>query len=153
MSGCLLRARLRGLAEEIGADGATQRFLPLVRGEALGLFVPRTRTDEAGGTCPSGVLGPGHADPAYTFPFRSRVFPAGGEGFNDHAAPSPPPSQTAYLRQRGHFYPPPPLAFGTLRAHPAFPLYPLSIPPLITLGGWNAFITRPFSLQTFGIGV
>lgn len=28
-----------------------------------------------------------------------------------------------------------------------------SISSLITLGGWNAFITRPFSLQTFGIGV
>lgn len=90
--------------------------------------------------------------PRPRFRSRSRVFPA-GEGFNDHAASSPPPSQPAYLRrQRGHFYPPPLSAFGTLRAHSASPLSPPSISPLITLGGWNAFITRPFSLQTFGIG-
>lgn len=83
---------------------------------------------------------------------RSGVFPA-GEGFNDHAASSPPPSQTAYLRrQRGHFYPPPLSAFGTLLTPLLLFLLP-SISPLITLGGWNAFITRPFSLQTFGIGV
>lgn len=66
-------------------------------------------------------------------------------------------------RQRGHFYPPrslppAPLPFsfrrlpsplGTPSSQPAFPSPASS---LITLGGLNAFITRPFSLQTFGIG-
>jgi len=119
-----MRARSRDLVK-ISAEGSTQCFLLLVRGEALGLFIPRTKTDEAGKTSPRRTRTRTCRSRVYIFRSRCRVFPA-GEGFNDHAAPSPPPSQTAYLRrQRGHFYPSPPAAFGTPRAHSAPPLPPL----------------------------
>lgn len=62
-------------------------------------------------------------------------------------------------RQRGHFYPPrslppPPVLVPQTTLSPQYSeLSPCPSPTsLITLGGLNAFITRPFSLQTFGIG-
>lgn len=79
-----------------------------------------------------------------------------------HAASSPSLSRTVYLRwQREHFYPalsppstPPQTAISRRRSAGIHRLpRHFSFSPLITLGGLNAFITRPFSLQTFGIGL
>lgn len=150
----------------------TKRELPSLLSRGRGWHGTRKR-EKKRGKRPRDIPGPGKRSCIPRFPVPERSRPAMGSTtipLSPFSLLRSTPLHLLHLRgpcisrrQRGHFYPPrslppAPLPFsfrrlpsplGTPSSQPAFPSPASS---LITLGGLNAFITRPFSLQTFGIG-
>lgn len=166
----LLRVRSR---RDLAFDVFPCKLVFCKRQESLALFIPVANKDGERGDVSSNIPAPGSCVPFQGVPGRRRVQ-------RPHAAPlSPSPSLSSFYlssvscRTISFTFADrvSPLAERTLLSC-SLPLFPstdyhfsstfrgysppppphFSFSPLITLGGLNAFITRPFSLQTFGKG-
>lgn len=150
----------------------TKRELPSLLSRGRGWHGTRKR-EKKRGKRPRDIPGPGKRSCIPRFPVPERSRPAMGSttiplsllSSAFHAAPSPPPSWTVYLPPAERTLLPsaitparpsavlvPQTTLSPRSSPSSQPAFPSPASSLITLGGLNAFITRPFSLQTFGIG-